>query len=546
MASPTYSIDHGTMAEPSTKSGKIFIGGLSYETTDEKLRAYFSAYGAVTDAVVMKDPISRRSRGFGFITYGDPACVDRALAQPTHILDSRRVEAKRAVPRAESARDNSNSSSRDSVSSMSSVSINSNVGATKKIFVGGLHYETKDAVFKKYFQQFGKVVSAEVMFNRETNKSRGFGFVIFENEASVEHVLQEQHHVIDSKTVEVKRAVPRRNVGPSSETPASLSETSNSSSSSDLSRAMLSPSSASYMNNSAALGGYAAAVRYGNRPVQRTPVLAGSQGLDADITTGVTDALNSLAIGEGILSAPGSGNSSIASSDRLMDQGSASGRLSPLTIVADPVMEQWNLSPSSQPQTAPKLSPSRAANYLAPQGGQPSNGAHHFPWQRSWSGHRQQQHMQHQHPAHQYQQQQYHPQYASHHDQRAQRHQEYQGGAPSPFFSMFPSDGNRDVRTSMSQSAWNPNVYAAAPSNTTDAFNNGMGMDPRNGGGAQQAFPSLGSLLHRGYAPQSEPEFPLDRALGGVLNDISEPDSERQQREYATANRAAGGAIWHS
>ncbi|EGZ21001.1 hypothetical protein PHYSODRAFT_259444, partial [Phytophthora sojae] len=68
---------------------KIFIGGLSYETTDEKLRSYFGAYGTVTDAVVMKDPISRRSRGFGFITYADPACVDRALAQPNHILDSR-------------------------------------------------------------------------------------------------------------------------------------------------------------------------------------------------------------------------------------------------------------------------------------------------------------------------------------------------------------------------------------------------------------------------------------------------------------------------
>ena len=35
-------------------------------------------------------------------------------------------------------------------------------GATKKIFVGGLHYETKDADFRKYFEQFGRVASAEV------------------------------------------------------------------------------------------------------------------------------------------------------------------------------------------------------------------------------------------------------------------------------------------------------------------------------------------------------------------------------------------------
>lgn len=39
------------------------------------------------------------------------------------------------------------------------------------------------------------------MFNRETNKSRGFGFVIFESENSVDLVLQEVNHVIDGKSV---------------------------------------------------------------------------------------------------------------------------------------------------------------------------------------------------------------------------------------------------------------------------------------------------------------------------------------------------------
>ncbi|OQR84639.1 heterogeneous nuclear ribonucleoprotein A1 [Achlya hypogyna] len=284
------------MTDSSPKIGKIFIGGLSYETTDDKLRSYFSAYGTVTDAVVMKDPISRRSRGFGFITYADPACVDRALAQPNHVLDNRRVEAKRAVPRAESNRDTSSISTRGNVSAGSSVSSASAVGATKKIFVGGLHYETKDADFKKYFQQFGKVVSAEVMFNRETNKSRGFGFVIFETEASVELVLQDKTHVIDGKSVEVKRAVPRTDAPPT--TTGSVRSVSNrggsfSGQSSD--HELLSPRStpASPMTKSnshhhlvsasfssldgshaaSSLGGYAAAVRYGSRSIPNQPLL---------------------------------------------------------------------------------------------------------------------------------------------------------------------------------------------------------------------------------------------------------------------------------
>jgi hypothetical protein len=42
---------------------KIFVGGLSFETTDEKLKQYFSNFGPVNDAVVMRDPNTKRSRG---------------------------------------------------------------------------------------------------------------------------------------------------------------------------------------------------------------------------------------------------------------------------------------------------------------------------------------------------------------------------------------------------------------------------------------------------------------------------------------------------
>ena len=52
----------------------------------------------------MKDPVSRRSRGFGFITFTDINAVDNTLANEPHTIDARKVEAKRAVPRSE-ARD---------------------------------------------------------------------------------------------------------------------------------------------------------------------------------------------------------------------------------------------------------------------------------------------------------------------------------------------------------------------------------------------------------------------------------------------------------
>lgn len=58
---------------------KLFIGGLSWETTIDGLQRYFSRFGEVVDAVVMKNPDTGRSRGFGFVTFSDPANVDAVL-----------------------------------------------------------------------------------------------------------------------------------------------------------------------------------------------------------------------------------------------------------------------------------------------------------------------------------------------------------------------------------------------------------------------------------------------------------------------------------
>ena len=48
---------------------KLFIRGLSFETTDEGLRSRFEHWGTLTDCVVMRDPNAKRPRDFGFVTY---------------------------------------------------------------------------------------------------------------------------------------------------------------------------------------------------------------------------------------------------------------------------------------------------------------------------------------------------------------------------------------------------------------------------------------------------------------------------------------------
>ena len=78
---------------------KLFIGGLDYETNDGKLKDYFEQFGELTDFVVMKFPDTRRSRGFGFVTYRDPEMLEECMSSGPHTLDGKTVELKRAAPR---------------------------------------------------------------------------------------------------------------------------------------------------------------------------------------------------------------------------------------------------------------------------------------------------------------------------------------------------------------------------------------------------------------------------------------------------------------
>ncbi|XP_047342311.1 heterogeneous nuclear ribonucleoprotein A2 homolog 1-like [Impatiens glandulifera] len=169
--------------------GKIFVGGLAKDATLEQFSAYFGKYGEITDSVIMKERVSGRPRGFGFITYADPSVVDTVIAE-THLINDKQVEIKRTIPKG---------------------AAESKDFKTKKIFVGGIPASVDEDELKTFFSNYGKVVEHEIIRDHVSNRSRGFGFIVFDNEGVVESILSSGNKIDMSGTqVEIKKAEPKK------------------------------------------------------------------------------------------------------------------------------------------------------------------------------------------------------------------------------------------------------------------------------------------------------------------------------------------------
>ena len=170
-------------ADISKDNCKMFIGGLNWETTEDGLREYFSKYGRVVDLRIMKDNNTGRSRGFGFLTFESPSSVDEVV-KTQHILDGKVIDPKRSIPREEKDK-------------------------TGKIFVGGIGADVRPKEFEEFFAKYGTIIDAQLMLDKDTGRSRGFGFVTYDSPDAVDRVCQNKYIEFKGKQIEIKRAEPR-------------------------------------------------------------------------------------------------------------------------------------------------------------------------------------------------------------------------------------------------------------------------------------------------------------------------------------------------
>uniref|UniRef100_H0VTS7 Heterogeneous nuclear ribonucleoprotein D-like n=1 Tax=Cavia porcellus TaxID=10141 RepID=H0VTS7_CAVPO len=163
---------------------KMFIGGLSWDTSKKDLTEYLSRFGEVVDCTIKTDPVTGRSRGFGFVLFKDAASVDKVLELKEHKLDGKLIDPKRA--KALKGKE-----------------------PPKKVFVGGLSPDTSEEQIKEYFGAFGEIENIELPMDTKTNERRGFCFITYTDEEPVKKLLESRYHQIGSGKCEIKVAQPK-------------------------------------------------------------------------------------------------------------------------------------------------------------------------------------------------------------------------------------------------------------------------------------------------------------------------------------------------
>lgn len=82
--------------------------------------------------------------------------------------------------------------------------------ASQNLFIGSLAYATNDDSLKSHFEQVGPVASARVITDRDSGRSKGFGFVEFENDADNQKAIDQLNgKELDGRTINVSLARPK-------------------------------------------------------------------------------------------------------------------------------------------------------------------------------------------------------------------------------------------------------------------------------------------------------------------------------------------------
>ncbi|CAI0547489.1 unnamed protein product [Linum tenue] len=163
----------GIEAQEPPEDAKVFVGNLPYDVDSEKLAMLFEQAGTVEIAEVIYNRETDSSRGFGFVTMSTVEEADKAVDMfSSYDMGGRLLTVNKAAPRG---------------SRPERAPRVFEPGC--RVYVGNLPWSVDDARLEQVFSEHGKVTSARVVYDRDSGRSRGFGFVTMADETEMNDAI---------------------------------------------------------------------------------------------------------------------------------------------------------------------------------------------------------------------------------------------------------------------------------------------------------------------------------------------------------------------
>ncbi|KAK6126874.1 hypothetical protein DH2020_039397 [Rehmannia glutinosa] len=186
-------------ADPALR--KLFVRGLAWNTTSETLCAAFQEHGEIEEGAVIYDKVTGKSRGYGFITYKDMESAQRALKAPSKMIDVSIVVC--LMP-------SISEEGRMAVCNLASEGLTNTIitpdQAQRKLYVGGLSPEITSEMLLSFFARHGEIEEGSVAYDKDSNKSRGFGFVTFKTVEAAKKAIDDPQKMLGGRNITVKLA----------------------------------------------------------------------------------------------------------------------------------------------------------------------------------------------------------------------------------------------------------------------------------------------------------------------------------------------------
>ncbi|KAJ4906962.1 hypothetical protein Rs2_10620 [Raphanus sativus] len=190
---------------------KLFVGNLPFDVDSAQLAQLFESAGNVEMVEVIYDKVTGRSRGFGFVTMSSVSEVEAAAQQFNgYELDGRalRVNAGPPPPKRE------DSFSRGPRGSFGSSGYGGGggggSGSGNRVYVGNLSWGVDDMALESLFGEQGKVAEARVIYDRDSGRSKGFGFVTYNSAQEVQNAIRNLNGAdLDGRQIRVSEAEAR-------------------------------------------------------------------------------------------------------------------------------------------------------------------------------------------------------------------------------------------------------------------------------------------------------------------------------------------------